>query len=153
MSQSSEHGYSAKRQNTNSSSEPKSKEEQLKVEIQEQLDGDGHAEHFPSQVFIRREGWEEKMERAAEETKQYVLPKLKEKLAKAREDEEDCVSDPDASDESSVICGGNQNGAAADKFEIERASKFIDALPRCRLLDLGFHINCRDSCEWFITIL
>lgn len=150
MNQYSERGYCVKRQNTNSSSETKRKEEQLKEEINEQMEG--HPEYYSSQVFIRREGWEEKLENAAKTTKKYVLPKLKEKLATEREWEEDCVSDPDASDDSSVKCGGNP-GPAADKFEIDRVSKFIDALPRCRLLDLGFHISCKDSGECFITML
>lgn len=139
--------YASKKQHTDSSNkvDGNSSMEKLKHEIEDLLQF-GHAGYYPPEAFIRQDGWEEKMAQAAEKTKEVVLPMLKAKLNKAREEKESCVSDPDNSSDESDICGNNP-GPADDKYELDRLSKFIMALPGCRLMDLGFHIYCKSSCE------
>ena len=132
------HSYATKRQNTNSSdvpSEAKSKEQQLKDEIIEL----GESNHSSKELFIRRPEWDKKMKEAAEKTKKILKPKLEEILLKLKGEEDEDIE----SDESPNPFYKPE--ADNYKWKMEQVYEYIDKLPSCRLMDLGFHVSPNSS--------
>jgi hypothetical protein len=102
-----------------------------------ELMSEGHIDNMSEQAFKRHSGWDDKMIAAAERTKAIVT----QAVTNRAKDESQWESDGSGYD--SPPFGVNQG--AGNTGEIKLLCEFIDALPGCLLMDMGFHIHCNSS--------
>ena len=114
-------GSAAKRQNTASynaaDGDGKSKEQKLKEKLEEQGICTNHIE--PT-IFIRRDGWDDKMTSAAESTKAIVKVKMEKKLRYMPCSDEDSTETDDSSESYEIV---------QYKAKMKEVDTFIDKLP------------------------
>jgi hypothetical protein len=92
------------------------------------------------------------MRLAAERTKVIVVKAVTDRASKQITEQKQQY-ESDGSGHDSPPCGVNQGNEFADEVksmcadEVKSVSRFIDALPSCLLMDLGFHIQSKTSGE------
>jgi hypothetical protein len=125
-----------KRPNTNPSNEVQAPIKLVSIDkgLVKELMSKGHIDNISEQAFKRRSGWDDKMIAAAERTKAIVTQAVTNRATEESQWESDGLG------YDSPPCGVNQG--AGNTRGIKLVCQFIDALPGCLLLDMGFHIHC-----------
>ena len=102
--------------------------EQLRRDIKRQR---GNVFHLSEEVFVRPKGWNEKLEKAKKKAKDAVIHEKKNHKKNNYE------SDSDGSNSEESYIGDKPISGALNYME----KTFIDALPHCHLMMIGFHVD------------